>query len=224
MQRITLTGIDSNTNLNAIHAFLKKYPYLEIGVLYSAISNGHNRYPNLAVIWNLCASPHYLQNRFALHICGNEALSRLKAGELHRLIPPGIRIQVNGTHKPYVIQALCDQYPLNTIITQHNELNDRLYRDVSASNHEILIDSSCGTGVTPKVWSYPNTNKRIGFAGGLGICNLTDQLDVIENFSLNQPYWVDMETSLRDEDDWFSVDKAFTILETFDKYLMLQLF
>jgi phosphoribosylanthranilate isomerase len=78
--------------------------------------------------------------------------------------------------------------------------------------HGILVDASGGRGISPVEWVRPPTDKRVGFAGGLGPDNLEQELPRILDVSRFGD-WIDMETGLRDDDDWFDVERARAVLE-----------
>jgi phosphoribosylanthranilate isomerase len=71
--------------------------------------------------------------------------------------------------------------------------------------HALLVDQSGGRGIKPEQWVRPNTSKPVGFAGGLGPNNLDAEM---RKMPLRPRSWVDMESGLRNEQDWFDVTKA----------------
>ena len=71
----------------------------------------------------------------------------------------------------------------------------------------MLFDSSGGRGIRRAQWPTPLSGVRCGYAGGLGPENLRLEMPRIAAVA-GPDYWVDMENSLRDADDHFSVDKA----------------
>jgi len=94
-----------------------------------------------------------------------------------------------------------------TFITQHNPANiDVLPALREHRNHAILFDASGGRGLSPNEWATPLNGVRCGYAGGLGLDNIADQMVVIKDAVGEHPFWVDMEGKLRDENDCFSLD------------------
>ncbi len=92
--------------------------------------------------------------------------------------------------------------------------------DLDVENHAVLVDSSGGRGQSPEVWARPETNKSVGFAGGLGPANLRMELSSIEAVA-KEPWWIDMEERLRDAADWFSVSRAKMVMDLWDDYMKL---
>ena len=101
------------------------------------------------------------------------------------------------------LPALAEQVPI--LITQHTEQNASLADAHGVANHQLLVDGSGGRGRSPGVWTRPATSKRVGFAGGLGVDNVADELSRIAGVARG-PYWIDLEGKLR-TDDWFDLAK-----------------
>lgn len=203
---ITFTGADEKTDV----AELKKLN-AEIGFLYSAERAGNQpRYPGLGWIRETAEK---LQHA-SLHICGQAARAMLRDG---RLPTRGFgRIQVNGDLTCDEVENLCGMYPWHEIITQHHTESHHLLQ-VKATNHSILLDSSGGRGVVPgSGWTAPVTEKRVGFAGGIGPDNIRHVMPVIA-LVIADGWWMDMEARLR-TDDWFDVQKAKTVLEKYEAF------
>lgn len=215
MNLITFTGADERTDLQAL-LDLASDPLVEIGLLYSANPGERNRYPSMP--WLLKAASLISQNggRVAIHICGMKAREQLLMGDLALLTGHVSRVQVNGVVTPDEARAAARLVP--ELITQHTERNASLAR-VSIPNHSVLVDNSGGRGISPLFWSRPEVGagKPFGFAGGLGPENLAQEMPRISEAI--GPYmatsWIDMEGKLRDEGDWFDIERARTCLQTF---------
>jgi hypothetical protein len=82
-----------------------------------------------------------------------------------------------------------------------------------------LYDGSGGRGVSPDKWFPPLPGKRCGYAGGLGLDNIKDELIDIKRVADNAPVWIDMESSLRDRNDNFDPFVCMKILEDVSKYI-----
>ncbi len=82
----------------------------------------------------------------------------------------------------------------------------------------MLVDASGGRGITPAAWEAPATAKRVGFAGGLSPENMGWQLPLIRSVA-KPDFWVDMESSLRDPADQFSVTRAQAAIAAYDAAL-----
>lgn len=169
------------------------------GLLYTEMPEGRNRYPR----WEWILETSLELCRASLHVCGRGARAKLMEGKL--LVSGFQRIQVNGGILALEVEHLCEMYPRHTIITQHHTYNAHLLA-VRSLNHAILIDASGGRGISPDGWGQPETDKAVGFAGGLGPDNLAGELQTISRIA-RPGWWVDMEGKLR-VDDWFSLELA----------------
>lgn len=193
---ITLTGIDERTDVSALISL-----DAEIGILYSATPEGRHRYPGKEFIREASrALP-----RLAIHICGSPAREYLAEGWLDDLLENAQRIQINGFVSPPECERVCAMYPEKMIITQHFPENTPLYLEPTM-NHQVLVDASGGRGITPTFWRKPCTDKQVGYAGGLGVDNMVEQLEKIRAIARGN-WWVDMEQKLR-VDGWFSIERA----------------
>lgn len=206
---ITFSGIDEFSNIDDL-----KTLDVEYGVLLSLSPKGRNRYPNLN--WIEHCTKHL---NCALHICGSEARSSFLKNDFKHIIKNCQRIQVNGKVDELELDYICKKYYDRIIITQHNEHNIPLL-DLNITNHAILCDASGGRGIVPNEWPILNTEKKVGYAGGLGKDNIYGQIRKIQEID-ETPAWIDMETKLRDEEDKFSFDECVSILEliNFEKVL-----
>lgn len=208
--RITVTGADENTPLDALADLARD---AEIGLLYTAAPEGRNRYPSRE--W-LHRAALLLEGQFALHVCGRAARAELLEGGLRRLTHGAARVQVNGRVEPRELASIGARLRGQTVITQHTDANDGL-RIESLDNHALLVDQSGGRGVSPDAWLKPRTEKTVGFAGGLGPDNLLSELPRIA--AVTEPgWWVDMEGKLR-TNDWFDVEKARCAVRLFHEWL-----
>jgi len=193
---ITVTGADEQTDVG----MLAKLD-AEIGLLYTATPEGRNRYPRKE--WIKAAARKL--PRVAIHICGSKARGELLSGWLDDLLENAQRVQVNGILSIGDCQSICARYHNKTIITQHKPDNKYLLA-VKAPNHALLIDGSGGRGISPEVWRHPDTQKQVGYAGGLGPDNIAFELGRIRKIA-DGCWWVDMEGKLR-VNDCFSVERA----------------
>lgn len=89
-------------------------------------------------------------------------------------------------------------------------------------------DNSGGRGIRESKWVAPMLS-FFGYAGGISSENVLEVLSEIEEARKKLPrdyfYWIDMESSLRDEKDHFSLDKVeyiCEILNPFIKYIDLR--
>jgi hypothetical protein len=218
MPTITVTGADERTSLEDLLRLTRLSPVVEIGLLYTETPEGRNRYPRRE--W-LKETVEALGKRCAVHICGGAA-RKLAIRRPDWLRPAG-RVQVNGDVSVEELFAFCRPFGYAEVITQHapgrtglcnanpsHHDNPRFF----AARHSMLVDATGGRGKSPQKWGRPNTWKPVGFAGGLGPDNLAQELPKIAAVA-RDPWWVDMEGKLRDEDDWFSAGLAEKAICTF---------
>ena len=203
---ITFTGVDKWTDVQELTD-----TDAEFGILYSVSRCGVDpRYPSVTCIYRLARAI----KRPAMHVCGESARIELRDKEI-RFADMFPRIQVNGTMGRDFVESLCGAYPDQKIITQHTEANIDLL-NVSAENHQILVDSSGGRGLFSPIHldSFPRSSKRFGYAGGLNIDNIGDVA-----YSLGTWYndfWLDLETGVRCN-DVFDTSLMRRIYELFGK-------
>jgi hypothetical protein len=200
--RITLTGLDERVKITDLN-----YPngaHTEYGILLSANTKNRNRYPSISWIYDFVNSSQ--GGNFAIHLCGQEAISNALKGDYRGILHQVERIQVNGKVSKEQLEQFCHIFKSKIIITQHVPYNYELL-DLPLSNHALLVDASGGKGILPKGWVDPKTTKPYGFAGGLNSDNLEEQLEKIVPLS-NKRTWIDLESGLRNKEDYFSILEA----------------
>jgi len=206
---ITLTGIDERTDLAAVKELSNGV--VEFAVLFSGKSEGRHRYPTLEFI---AKALDYMGGELAVHVCGGTARKMLMLENGNTVFRKASRIQINGVLSEEELKTALALYDRQTIITQHTEHNRKLLMTWGDGRHSLLVDNSGGRGITPGAWKMPCTSKPVGFAGGLGSDTLTAQMAKMpQEFFARYQWWVDMESSLRDEQDWFSIERAKACIE-----------
>lgn len=204
--QVTLTGADERTDLDKLVEMVRSHSTLEVGLLYTATPEGRPRYPTLT--W-LCSAAARLEGRCAIHVCGRGARQQLLAGELKSVVKTARRVQVNGLVHSEELRLLAARVPV--LITQHNDWNAALAQADGPANHQILVDGSGGRGLSPAEWSRPDSEKSVGFAGGLGADNIQNELPRIREVAKGE-WWIDLEGKLR-TDDWFDLAKCEAFLK-----------
>lgn len=212
IKKITLTGVDEQTNVDKLVQVSATYPCVEFGFLYTTTPEGRNRYPSFE--WLAETLPR-LNGCAALHVCGSHARAQLGIGRLNDLIRYTPRVQVNGILSIDEAEMLATRSGVQTLITQHTVKNAPLLT-VKASNHCILIDESGGRGKSPMDWTPPDSTKPIGFAGGLGDDNLAFEMSRISPMA-KLGAWIDMEGKLR-TNDWFDLALAEKCAQQFTQF------
>jgi len=96
-------------------------------------------------------------------------------------------------------------------------------QDNPVTNIAMLVDESKGTGVLSLSWPVPESKiYKTGYAGGLGPNNISKVLPEILKAveaaptECQQPFWIDMESSLRsikNGQDVFDLDKCFAVID-----------
>lgn len=210
--RVTMTGVDAKTDISSLPNGV------EYAVLYTETPEGRNRYPDHSQVVSILRELREMGHDTALHVCGSIARYYLIDSQITHITEHVGRIQVNGFVNKITLAEICEQYPGHEIITQHSQKNWQLLGCDSErfKNHSILVDGSGGRGISPKQWVRPDTPKRVGFAGGIGPDNVADELEKILQVSQGDS-WIDMETKLRDQGDWFSADLAWSVMNAIPK-------
>jgi phosphoribosylanthranilate isomerase len=201
---ITMTGVDASTDLFMLPEDI------EIGILYTATPKDRNRYPESHDIVRMMTYMQMQGRRIALHVCGKTAREELINSQLMFMTERVQRIQVNGILDAEYVRTVCRMHRSKTIIVQANEKNLRLC-DVSEVNLAMLVDASGGRGVSPTEWIRPDVNNPVGFAGGLGLHNIREELPRIMEVATGD-WWIDMEGKIRSDDDKFDVFKAIEVV------------
>lgn len=213
--RITFTGIDQHCVINDLVQLLRADPRVELAFLFSAKRAGHqNRYPTPEWIEDTAAQIEMEAGfgRLAVHLCGTEARDSFLAGEgcYHFPLWRFERIQVNGRierEQASGLRRMLDDAGVLKIITQYDQ-NPPLHEWVRKPGHQVLFDASGGRGIAREEWPRHLGDWICGYAGGLGPHNLITEIPRIAAAARPNEYWIDMESSVRDEYDYFSVELA----------------
>lgn len=213
--RITFTGADKHCAVDDLIRLVRSDPRIELAFLFSAKRAGQqNRYPTVEWIKDTSAQIEREAGfgRLALHLCGAEARDPFLAGEGCHGLPLWRfeRIQINGRierEQASGLRRMLDDVGALKIITQFDQ-NPPLHDWVRKPGHQVLFDASGGRGIAREEWPRHLGDWTCGYAGGLGPHNLSAELPRIAAAARPNEYWIDMESSLRDEGDRFSVEIA----------------
>jgi hypothetical protein len=223
----TLTGVDQQTDLPRIASLAATFPQAEFAILFSPERSGHqNRFPTFqSILAMLDAGP----TQWAIHLCGAAVPNFIRAAnsgdkknqdaEAFQLAthPAVSRIQLNFAFRrakfslPDLNQAI--RFISKPVITQEHRANRGVSLAIEASNHQILFDASGGRGIEASEWLPPLEGKICGFAGGLGPATLEGAFPAIRKVCAGKPFWIDMESQIRDQNDWFDLDACERVLE-----------
>lgn len=214
--RITFTGIDESCTMAELFALLHVDNRIELGILYSQTKAGTGRYPTPTWIRHTAKRIYeaYGHGRVALHVCGR-AVRRVIRGDMLDPELPSLwefaRIQLNGRFDTWEMGALRrfirDDGPRPRVITQFDG-NPSLHDVIRRPAHQVLFDASGGRGLERQDWPTHLVGWDCGYAGGLGPDNLRRELPRIAAAAGPYPFWIDMESKLRDENDRFSIGLA----------------
>lgn len=238
----TLTGVDEVTNLDALAKVSNDHPLSEWAVLYSENrmqkDKGIGRYPRKKWIHEFVNYANENNIYVALHLCGNDALRFLREDdEIHGLASLFDRVQLNvsATQDRIAdieienVRRTLHQFTYSRgyghVIFQYNTANAKFCK-MLGSSCEYLIDNSGGNGIKPDNWESSRQfhGSRIGYAGGLGPNNIEKELHRIALSSGDKPFWIDMESSLRSQDDRFDLEKCTQILRSAAQFVMQSYF
>jgi len=216
LKTITLTGADDNTKHLDMMTLTKKYPRVEWGILIGG-SLDKSRYPSDEWMkelskWDLPIS---------VHVCGKWSRELLEGK-----CPPHVkmlnaqRVQLNcafGKRKITndVIKKAANVTAQNgaKLILQVGNPISTLYHHPPTPHMDVLFDASGGRGQEIKELPKPVDNIGWnGYAGGIGLDNLTPTLDKINIMHGLRNSWIDMESKLR-KDDKFDLDTCEEILQ-----------
>jgi phosphoribosylanthranilate isomerase len=222
INRVTFTGADNNTDINALVELQKEFSFVEWGILI-ATNSGKKRYPTEEFILELKDKNLNL----ALHLCGKHTRNILSDGIIDIKYDFFNRYQVNfnflhTTHDLNNYKKLTESFPDKKFILQYNASNDayikKIISEYNTSNTNILYDASGGRGTEIKTIKAPYESIYTGYSGGLNPTNIVEICDEIYNHKDESKVWIDMESGVRTEDE-FDLDKVYKVLQQVDKFI-----
>lgn len=196
---ITFTGADDGTRQDDLLAFADRHPKTEFGILLSASRAGTPRYPTASWIREI---PRSL--RLAAHVCGSWAAALVERGEqaeVEALINGFQRVQINVGRTPQdlaLVTSFASRLGVDVILQSRDKAAFPTDRKVS-----WLFDASAGAGIVPDCWPSHHEDRLVGYAGGLGPSNAAE---VVSALDTTGPYWIDMESRVRNAADAFDLD------------------
>lgn len=236
VNQISFIGVDERTDIDKMFYLQKqsKLP-LEFGVLYSPSKNGKaNRYPTHEWSKNFARINQHVHIKKSLHLCGQSVKNFLDDPESMRSLWFFYdRIQLNfsmSEYKNYPLeQKLVEAMfiTLRPLILQHNNSKDKFLREFmqNQSKHchllHVLFDASGGRGQVIENVQQAFENIYCGYAGGIGpetVKNIVEKVEEV-NVGTNNQYYIDMESKIRDDNDWFSLDKCASVIEVVNNIL-----
>ena len=239
LKHVSFAGIDNQTKIEELQKLQQDFPLIEFGFLSSKnwMENG-NRYPDPVFLKKLKGKGLNL----SLHLCGEFARRPLKEGwwQIEEFYKDNLklfnRVQLNviGSKLKNGFQLPLLETVQEIIIQQKNIfdmpifeecLNSCDYEQISKTS--VLFDLSGGRGEYVKDFNVFEIEHqqvvKVGFAGGISPANCTEVVKRIEeNLPKEVPYWIDMETGIRDERDWFSISKCRQVCEQIYSFLEIK--
>jgi len=218
LQSITFSGADHTVPRHRLLALCKTPHFpLEFAFLVSEPRMGSARYPSMAVATSLMELVKGADQTVAVHLCGGAARIFLTGtwkthyiSGLTELLKAADRIQINVPETfvtPENIERALQVFGDKTLIFQWRQLSF----PPAQPNVQWLYDVSAGQGQAPTAWPGLPLDQMVGLAGGLGPGRVGPLLSTLGR--VDQYFWIDMESSLRDREDRFSVDACFKVIE-----------
>lgn len=212
MTVVTLTGVDEHTPLDAVVDLSERFPFVEWGVLYSPNRAGkEGRYPAVENALRILQELREHGVSTAVHLCGGGVIGALGGRDANALaladLAGRVQLNFNQARKALdlgTVDAFANRLG-KPVITQHNKANETVHFHLTSPFHQVLFDASGGRGTRPDQWPAVLPGIRCGFAGGLGPENVANEIDRIADASHGYPFWIDMESSLRDREDRFDL-------------------
>ncbi len=216
-QFITFTGVDDNASFEELAQLQRDYP-VEYAFLFSPGRQGKDkRYPNIDKTFygflRLVRFMDPLTHRMAIHLCGDYSPQLLIKGHtaIDHLVWFFDRVQINTSETNIDTGAIAD-WAQKLGVLPILQTRDVFPDD---TNVQWLFDCSGGNGIVPLDWPQAPLLPvgDIGYAGGLNPDNVNSKLKVIASQAFNKPYWIDMESGVRDEDNNFDITRARAVCE-----------
>lgn len=248
LDRVTVTGADDNTDPEALLTLAKDFPFVEFGILVSPSNSavGCPRFPSWRWIERFLQMAEGKSLRLSAHLCGRFVRDAY-IGDWSQIVDnfwqhmhlwKRFQLNTHGVHHKKDILAM--ELAMfarflkkgNSIILQKDNANDEaqskllyLGDSLASGSVDMLFDLSHGAGILPTSWPAPIPSVYCGYAGGLSVANVKEQIDGIRAISsvpADTRFWIDAETHLRSEQgdtDIFDLNKVKAFLEQASPYV-----
>lgn len=209
LNRVSLTGVDDDTSLDALNGLSQEFPFVEWAILYVPHNEGVPRNPTRA--WRQAFLEAKLPGYAAVHLCGNLAFVQLLQKHLPSELMLGHRLQlnVNARKREFTDTEVLEIYHRALdlgpdLILQYPPESSSVILDfmkklgpLNQARVHVLLDDSRGRGMPPVTWQRPVELENVvcGYAGGLGPDTVARVLTQLE--TQGAAYWPDMESSIR---------------------------
>lgn len=219
LTKVTFTGVDERTDVKRLVLLQKKYPFVEFGVLlsYDWQENG-NRFLDPLILSVLRGRGLNL----SAHFCGQAAID-VAAGKKFKM--EGLLGNNSRIFRRCQLNLKADRYfselrrlaPIpyidEVIIQMHTpELCQQFLYGQRPRFASYLLDASCGCGIDTPIKIITSPGVHIGYAGGIGPDNVERKLRTLLEHSSDENFWIDMESRVRNSEDWFDLDKVEQVL------------
>lgn len=223
---VSLTGADDHISVLDLVEFQRQHPAVEWGILYVPGKEGQPRNPTQPWREEFFSQCQHHEMQSAVHLCGTQAFEQLKSKTLPPELLKAQRWQLNANARrpefnKFELQDLYQSaldYPgfEGEVILQFHEHSseavDAFLSGKCRSGHlhelariGVLLDDSRGKGVETQNWRISSGMRRnllasVGLAGGIGPQN-SDRA-VQNGRQLGRPFWIDMESGIRTENEF----------------------
>ncbi len=224
MNRVTLTGADDRTPIEALVDLSQEFPFVEWGILVSEKQEGGPRFPGKEWMETFAMRGSDEKLQVSMHVCGAWVRQMLR-GQLDWNRLPEIRIvadrvQVNTHAEEHITTVAALDWMAGRgnkqFIVQLDAVNDHFFDGAVARKLNVagLFDLSHGAGVLPDSWpALRHAGIYHGFAGGLSPDNVVDQVaKITDTVTGSLPFWIDMEGRIRTDEE-FDLSKVRRVLE-----------
>lgn len=239
LRYVSITGVDGFTDLEALADLAQRYPFVELAMLVHQEKEGTLRNPDYHTRRRIieCLGRVVPLPAMALHLCGKSIFHSILTTqrlptECHEV--DRVQFNVNARREDFTDEQVLAIYEIAyaekvKMILQYHEYTARVIdtflktpRDVNRI--QFLMDYSRGKGVTSWGWNTPRelAGLFVGQAGGIRPENIVEMLAQRDPMQ-TAPYWFDLETGARDEENRFSIPAAEAILQAAAPYVIAAL-
>lgn len=214
IETVTLTGIDENSDPEALIRLSRWFAFVELAVL-AGTREGEPRMPTHRWIREWVTKANRADVATAIHLCGarSRAARDQNWEKLAELTAGFGRVQVNlpPPERCAAAPALDNfaQFLQRRVVVQH-EGPWETSEAARCANLDLLADGSGGRGI-PGFGSWPPSRegRPSGYAGGIGPANIGQALEFAARWPQRR-IWIDMETGVRTS-DVFDMTKAIAV-------------
>ena len=218
IQKVAVTGADDSVTPNDLELIAREFPFVEFGILVSPKLHESICFPSKGWIAELVT--HFRDSMllqggrvaFAGHICGSWVNGIFNGVWPHEgldclsNIVTRWQLNTHGIHRDFDIVGL------KRVVREQNncELSKEVIFQFDHKNTgalfacsdeglivSALFDLSHGKGRLPSTWPLPIKNIPCGYAGGLSLNNVAEEIAKIEKKVGEAKVWIDAESQLR---------------------------